>query len=117
VVVCTIEKANTLVNRMLEEDSLAQLGCIVVDELHMVGDDERGYLLELLLTKLRYATLGADMPEEEDGQAGGVEVEVPPDALQVGAPLLRLRLLLHAGLAGWLGRHGDRIGSQAACIA
>lgn len=38
---CTIEKANALVNRLLEEDSLSQLGALVVDELHMVGDDDR----------------------------------------------------------------------------
>ena len=50
---CTIEKANVLINRMLEEESLHQLCCVVVDELHMVGDDDRGYLLELMLTKLR----------------------------------------------------------------
>lgn len=106
-IVCTIEKANGLINQMLEEDSLGALGALVVDELHMVGDDDRwvgtgrtvweevwealagrryfkgvlwtmvafsitqithyhsmslrslhvrGYLLELLLTKLRYAT-------------------------------------------------------------
>ena len=34
--VCTIEKANTLINRMLEEDALHKLSCVVVDELHMV---------------------------------------------------------------------------------
>jgi DNA polymerase theta len=53
VIVATIEKANGLVNKMLEDDTLGQLGCVVVDELHMVGDDDRGYLLELMLTKLR----------------------------------------------------------------
>ena len=34
-VVCTIEKAHALVQRMLEEDGLHNLGCVVVDELHM----------------------------------------------------------------------------------
>jgi hypothetical protein len=36
-VVCTIEKAHALVQRLLEEDRLHCLGCVVVDELHMVG--------------------------------------------------------------------------------
>jgi hypothetical protein len=36
VVVCTIEKAHALVQKMLEEEQLHNLGCVVVDELHMV---------------------------------------------------------------------------------
>ena len=34
-------------------------GCLVVDEVHMVGDSHRGYLLELLLTKVRFLALAA----------------------------------------------------------
>ncbi len=36
VVVCTIEKASSLINRMSEERCLSALSCVVVDELHMV---------------------------------------------------------------------------------
>lgn len=39
---------------MLEDQGLENIGCIVVDELHLLGDPHRGYLLELLLTKIKY---------------------------------------------------------------
>jgi DNA polymerase theta len=40
-IICTIEKANQLVGRMMVEGSLSELGAIVIDELHMVADDDR----------------------------------------------------------------------------
>ncbi|ORX42483.1 P-loop containing nucleoside triphosphate hydrolase protein [Piromyces finnis] len=68
--ICTIEKANSLINRLIEEKNYSDLGAIVVDELHMIGDEHRGYLLELLLTKLRYVL-------KEDLQIIGMSATLP----------------------------------------
>uniref|UniRef100_UPI00358F608A DNA polymerase theta-like n=1 Tax=Myxine glutinosa TaxID=7769 RepID=UPI00358F608A len=56
VAVCTIERANGLLNRLLEDGQLNLLGVIVVDELHMVAEPGRGALLELMLAKILYLT-------------------------------------------------------------
>lgn len=50
--VCTIEKANALVNSAIDDGSVTNLKVVVLDELHMIDDDHRGYLLELLAAKL-----------------------------------------------------------------
>ncbi|MCJ1438761.1 hypothetical protein MMC27_008151 [Xylographa pallens] len=52
IAVCTIEKANALVNTAIEDCSINDLGIVVMDELHMIDDDHRGYLMELMATKL-----------------------------------------------------------------
>jgi DNA polymerase theta len=51
---CTIEKANQMFNKLLEKNQINKVTCVLVDELHLIGDDQRGYLLELLLTKLKF---------------------------------------------------------------
>jgi len=58
--VANFERGSALVSRLLQEGCLASLGCVVIDELHMLGDPGRGFLLELLLAKLKFGTRLAD---------------------------------------------------------
>ena len=52
IAVCTFEKGNSLVNTAIEEGTIDDLVAVILDELHMIDDDHRGYLMELLATKL-----------------------------------------------------------------
>lgn len=39
-------------NAAIHESTIDHLGIVVMDELHMLDDHHRGYLLELMATKL-----------------------------------------------------------------
>ena len=39
-------------NTAIEDCTIGKLGAIVIDELHMIDDDRRGYILELMATKI-----------------------------------------------------------------
>lgn len=54
IAILTIEKANSIINRLLEQKKMDTVGLIVVDEIHLISDPGRGYILELLLAKAQY---------------------------------------------------------------
>ena len=53
-IICTIEKANLILDNLIREERIHELGCVVVDELHMIGEGGRGQLLEQLISKILY---------------------------------------------------------------
>ena len=56
IIVCTPENANSMINRLIEEGTPIEdeICCFVVDELHLVGRDDRGTVLEMLLSKVAF---------------------------------------------------------------
>ncbi|KAL0883560.1 hypothetical protein ABMA27_015714 [Loxostege sticticalis] len=54
--IATIEKGLALLRSLIELNRLDELGLIVVDELHLIGEPGRGGTLEILLTTAMYAS-------------------------------------------------------------
>lgn len=83
VAICTIEKANSIVNKLLEQGKLDEIGTVVVDEVHLISDAGRGYILELLLAKILYMS-----------RKNALQIQV----ITMSATLSNVQLLQH-----WLG--------------
>jgi POLQ-like helicase len=90
VFVATIEKANTILNELIENNRLEELGCIVIDELHMIGDERvansnvtlatksRGILLESCLSKINYYNRGITPgKQQKQVQIVGMSATIP----------------------------------------
>ncbi|KAK9835774.1 hypothetical protein WJX74_007629 [Apatococcus lobatus] len=86
VAVCTIEKANVAINKLIQEKRLGELACVIVDELHMVSDASRGKVLEVCLTKLLAA------PEARQIQIIGMSATMA--GLEAMCQWLRARLFV-----------------------
>lgn len=54
IMVCTIEKANSLINYMIQKGTYHEMGCIVVDEAHVISNSLNGYMLEILISKVKH---------------------------------------------------------------
>ena len=54
--VCTIEKAHALFNSLVVEGREKELGLLVIDEVHMLGEGDRGANLESLLIKVMHVS-------------------------------------------------------------
>lgn len=39
-------------NVAIEDGRIGELGIVVLDELHMIDEENRGYIMELMITKL-----------------------------------------------------------------
>ena len=48
----THQQANALVNTAIEDGIIGDLAIMVLGELHMIDEENRGYIMELLVTKL-----------------------------------------------------------------
>jgi ATP-dependent DNA helicase len=56
--VATTEKFEAICRASSFREALAEVGCLVVDEIHLLGDQERGPVLEALLARVRDADAG-----------------------------------------------------------
>ena len=93
--VTTIEKASVTISRLAEEGRLAELCAVVVDELHLVGEQGRGGTLESMLAKLRFADRRGALGETGGGpQIVAMSATVSHESLERLAGWLDARLFI-----------------------
>jgi replicative superfamily II helicase len=49
IIVCTIDKANNILNTLVLRGSIQRLGSVIIDEIHTLGESFNGFLLEVLI--------------------------------------------------------------------
>ncbi|KAJ1609534.1 putative helicase [Cryptosporidium canis] len=53
--ICTPEKANTLINRLIFDNMLTEcIQTVIIDDVNLIGSSTKGYLLESILAKITY---------------------------------------------------------------
>lgn len=72
IAVCTYEKAHSLLNAAITCNYVNKIQLVIIDEVHMIGDESRGSVIEALIIKLnllqvkpRIVTLTATVNEDD----------------------------------------------------
>lgn len=52
IAICTYEKAHTILNSALISNYIDKIKLVIIDEIHMIGDESRGPVVESLITKI-----------------------------------------------------------------
>ncbi|KAH0785290.1 DEAD/DEAH box helicase family protein [Histomonas meleagridis] len=52
IAVCTFEKVHSLLNSAIRDGYISKFKVIVIDEIHMIGESERGAVIESIIVKL-----------------------------------------------------------------
>jgi replicative superfamily II helicase len=53
IAICTYEKAHSVLNSAIRNRYVSKIKLVIVDEVHMIGDESRGVVAESLIMKLR----------------------------------------------------------------
>ena len=53
IAICTYEKAHSIINQAIVQNYINDIKLVIVDECHMIGDDNRGMVAEGLIMKLK----------------------------------------------------------------
>lgn len=79
-------------NSAIEECTVSNIGIVVMDELHMLDDDHRGYLMEIMATKL----LSLEQSIQVIGMSATISVSLRPiwvEFIRTGVMTVSLQLV------------------------
>eukprot|EP00474_Spongospora_subterranea_P005566 CRZ06024.1 hypothetical protein [Spongospora subterranea] len=69
VAICTFEKASIMINLLITSGRMCQIGIVIVDELHYIGDPHRGFILEGIMSKVLTCPFDPESPPQIVGMS------------------------------------------------